>query len=272
MTNTATRVTVSAIAIPVIVTASLLGELYFFFFVSGIAVISYYEFVLFVRNKNAHPQIITGLIIILLLLINHYYPFVDFYTIMLASTALIFLIELFRNKGSVIYNCGTELIGIIYIGLFSTALLGIREFYPRVDGLYERGGYLVVSVLAAIWICDSAAYFGGNALGKHKLFPRVSPNKSWEGALFGFVFSVLTFIAAKVFILDFLNWNAVITLGMIVGIIGQTGDLVESLIKRDAGVKDSSAFIPGHGGMFDRFDSLLYSSPFILITLKYFFR
>jgi len=107
-------------------------------------------------------------------------------------------------------------------------------------------------------------------MGKHKLFPRVSPQKSWEGAVFGFVFSILTMLLAKVIILDFLSWTSVVILGIIIGIIGQIGDLVESLFKRDAGVKDSSNLIPGHGGIFDRFDSLLYSAPVILLYLKNF--
>ena len=76
-------------------------------------------------------------------------------------------------------------------------------------------------------------------------------------------------IAAKVIILDFLNWIDIIAIGLIVGIIGQVGDLIESLIKRDAGVKDSSAIIPGHGGIFDRFDSLLFTAPFVYLYLSY---
>ena len=124
-------------------------------------------------------------------------------------------------------------------------------------------------MFASIWICDSAAYYGGTALGKHKLFLRVSPYKSWEGALFGFVFSVLTMVTAKFIVLDFLDWNTIIALGVIIGIIGQLGDLVESLFKRDAQVKDSSNIIPGHGGVFDRFDSLLLTAPVIYLYLTY---
>jgi phosphatidate cytidylyltransferase len=182
------------------------------------------------------------------------------------------LIELFRNNGSAIINLGTTLLGIFYIGLFSSALIDIREFYPNVGDLYLHGGYLIISVLATIWICDSAAYFGGLSLGKHKLFPRVSPKKSWEGAVFGFVFAILTMLLAHYVILDFLSLKESITLGVIIGIVGQIGDLIESLIKRDAEVKDSSALIPGHGGIFDRFDSLLFSAPVILLYLKYFAR
>ena len=180
------------------------------------------------------------------------------------------MIELFRNKGSVVNNLGASFLGILYIGLFSSALIAIREFYPNINDLYDRGGYVIISMLTTIWVCDSAAFFGGTALGKHKLFPRISPNKSWEGALFGFVFAILTMFLAKLVVLDFLSWSNVIVLGIIIGIIGQLGDLVESSIKRDASVKDSSSIIPGHGGIFDRFDSLLFSAPAVWLYLKYF--
>ena len=117
---------------------------------------------------------------------------------------------------------------------------------------------------------SSAAFFGGTALGRHKLFPRVSPNKSWEGAIFGFLFAVITLILLKPVILNFLNWTNILVIGAIIGVVGQIGDLIESLIKRDAGVKDSSKLIPGHGGIFDRFDSILFTAPVVLLYLKYF--
>ena len=191
---------------------------------------------------------------------------------MLLTVIILTLTELFRNKGSVIYNAGSTLLGIFYIGLFSSSLIGIREFYPRIENMYNRGGFVIIAMFISIWICDSAAFFGGTALGKHKLFPRVSPNKSWEGAIFGFIFAILAMILSKIFILDFLNWMTVIAIGIIIGTVGQIGDLVESLIKRDAGVKDSSKLIPGHGGIFDRFDSVLYAAPVVLLFLRYFSR
>jgi phosphatidate cytidylyltransferase len=206
----------------------------------------------------------------LVLIVNQFKHFIDVYTIIIISSLLLLILELFRNKGSAILNLGAAYLGIFYIGLFTTSLLGLREFYPHINGLYERGGYLIISVLASIWVGDSAAYYGGTALGKHKLFPRVSPNKSWEGAVFGFIFSVGTMILAKLIVLDFLSWNNVIAIGVIIGIIGQIGDLVESLLKRDAGVKDSSSIIPGHGGVFDRFDSLLFVAPAVWFYLRYF--
>jgi phosphatidate cytidylyltransferase len=269
MSNNAVRVIVSVFAIPVIVAASYFGSVYFFLLTLLIALTAFYEFCTLAKIKGASANLIFGIISIIILMINHYNTFVDFFSIVLLIIITGSLWELFRNKGSVILNLGVTFFGIFYIGLFAAALLGLREFYPRIDELYLRGGYLVISIFASIWICDSAAYYGGTALGRHKLFPRVSPKKSWEGSVFGFLFAVLTMIAAKIVLLDFLSWNTIVAIGIITGIFGQIGDLVESLIKRDAGVKDSSGIIPGHGGVFDRFDSVLYTAPIILLYLKY---
>ena len=270
LSNNATRVLVAIIAIPVVIGASYFGGIYFFLFTLIISTIAFYEFSVLAKNKGANVNLWVGLLSIILFLINQYSFFVSFLSIILLTVFLLSLIELFRNKDSAIINLGTTLLGIFYIGLFSTALLGIREFYQ--DDLYNRGGYIIIAVLATIWICDSAAYYGGTALGKHKLFKRVSPNKSWEGAIFGFIFALATMILAKIIILNFLSWTTIIALGFIVGIFGQVGDLIESLIKRDAGVKDSSTIIPGHGGIFDRFDSLLYTAPLIFLYLSFFER
>ena len=271
LSNNATRVLVAIVAIPVVIGASYFGGIYFFLFTLFISTIAFYEFSVLAKNKGANVNLWFGLLSIVLLLINQFRFFVSFLSIILLIVFVLSFIELFRNKDSAIINLGTTLLGIFYIGLFSTALLGIREFYPQED-LYNRGGFIIIAILATIWICDSAAYYGGTALGKHKLFKRVSPNKSWEGAIFGFIFAITTMILAKIIILNFLSWNTIIALGFIVGIFGQVGDLIESLIKRDAGVKDSSTIIPGHGGIFDRFDSLLYTAPLIFLYLSFFER
>ena len=268
--NTAKRVWVSVITIPAILAASYLGNIYFYLFVLIIALVSFYEFNLLVKNKNVEVNLFVGYLSIIFVITNQYFFIMEIYPFILLVTVLISCIELFRKKKSPILNIGSTLLGIFYIGFFSSTLVSIREFYPSFGNLYYQGGFLVISILISIWVCDSAAFFGGTALGKHKLFPRVSPNKSWEGAIFGFVFSILSMTVLKMIILQFLSWVSVISLGIIVGVIGQIGDLVESLFKRDAGVKDSSNFIPGHGGIFDRFDSLLFSAPVILLYLRYF--
>ncbi len=202
---------------------------------------------------------------------------------------LVLLVELFRNKPGAIGNVAATLAGVGYVSLFFGSLIGLRELFvpgdfpvsayfpvygpdvPQaiVDTVYRWGGLTVLSVFVAIWVCDSAAYFVGRAWGRHKLFPRVSPNKSWEGAVAGFAAAVLLFVAAQALVLPYLTLTSALVCGLIVGVFGQLGDLVESLLKRDAGVKDSSSLIPGHGGVLDRFDSLLFVAPLIFVYLDF---
>lgn len=264
------RVTVSIVTIPVIIAASYFGGYFFFAFVALIGLLSFYEFNLLAKQKNANANFPLGAVIIFTLLLNSYEHFIDQYNLILISSLTLLTFELFRNKGSAIYNLGATYLGIFYIGIFSSSLILLREFYSLNPETNIYGAYLIISILASIWLGDSAAYYGGITFGRHKLFPRVSPKKSWEGAVFGFIFSVGTLILAKVLVLDFLSWTNAVIIGVIIGIIGQIGDLVESLLKRDSEIKDSSSLIPGHGGFFDRFDSLFFSAPAVWIYLRYF--
>jgi phosphatidate cytidylyltransferase len=212
-------------------------------------------------------------------------------TLLLLFLVIILLAELFRDKGSLFLNAGYTILGVLYIGLFLGTLTGLRELFGNefpywlvrrhldvgsgfsdesIHAMtYEWGGLSVVSIFASIWMCDTAAYFGGLSMGRHKLFVRVSPNKTWEGAVWGFIAAVATMIIAQKLILPYLRLHQAIIIGMIIGVFGQIGDLVESLFKRDAGVKDSSSIIPGHGGVLDRFDSLIFVSPILYLYIDF---
>ena len=212
-----------------------------------------------------------------------------FLILFLLFVPLLLVVELFRNNGSAIANLTATVFGVAYVSIFLGSIVGIRELFVPADfpvyahfqilgpsvpdetaaTIYRWGAYTVLSIFASIWLCDSAAYFAGRAFGKHKLFERVSPKKTWEGAVAGLVFAVAAFVAAKMLVLPYLSiWSAVVC-GLIVGLFGQVGDLAESLLKRDAGVKDSSTLIPGHGGVLDRFDSLMFVSPLIFFYLDF---
>jgi phosphatidate cytidylyltransferase len=197
--------------------------------------------------------------------------------------------ELFRNKGSALLNVAVTLLGAFYVSLFMATLVGVRELFTpsdfpmhrffSYDGpippddvlsmVYRWGGMTVLVTLVSIWLCDSAAYFAGRAFGRHKLFERVSPKKTWEGAVAGFAAAVGAFVLGQWWVLPFLTTGEAAVCGIIVGVFGQAGDLFESLLKRDAGVKDSSALIPGHGGVLDRFDSLMFVSPLLYLYLDF---
>ncbi len=268
--NTSTRIIVSVIAIPLIIAACIYGEIPFLIFTLFIGLAAFGEFSKLVENKSARVNVVLGYISIAIIILNSYFNFTDINVILIGSSIFILLTELFRNKDSAIINVGTTLLGVLYFGILASTILLLREHFSREDILYAEGGYLIISILVSIWVCDSAAFFLGSAFGKHKLFPRVSPNKSWEGAIAGFVFAIIAMIVAKFYFIDFFTLLDAIAIGIIVGTIGQMGDLVESLIKRDAGVKDSSALIPGHGGIFDRFDSLLLTAPAVYLYLHFF--
>ena len=106
-------------------------------------------------------------------------------------------------------------------------------------------------------------------MGKRKLLERVSPGKTWEGAIAGFLGALVTMVAAQRWLLGYLTVFDGILIGLIVGVFGQMGDLVESRFKRDAGLKDASGIIPGHGGVYDRFDSLVFVSPLVYLYIDF---
>jgi len=298
------RVGVAIVAIPTILWLAYQGGFYFFLLVAVISSLSLYEFYRLAELKGIYPQKSVGLFfglvingaflferlyVEILKLFPHFglnIPAFNVYQLLL-SVVLLFLIvtafvELFGKRGSPIQNAGATVLGVFFISLFFGTLIRTREMFPfgfpvqrffpgtmasEPDlALVDRwGGYTVMSIFATIWICDTAAYFGGMTLGRHKLFERVSPNKTWEGAVFGFVFSVLSMLLAENLFLGYLGVGHAIVIGMMIGCFGQVGDLVESRFKRDAGVKDSSSIIPGHGGVYDRFDSLVFVSPIVYL-------
>ncbi|GAB4152774.1 MAG: phosphatidate cytidylyltransferase [Ignavibacteriales bacterium] len=268
--NRITRIIVSVLAIPVLLAISIVGKIPFFLMMLLISVIAFNEYSKMLSNKRIIVNRFIGTLAIIAVFFQAYFKWVEVSMLILSITLLLLLIELFHNKQSAINNLGGTLLGVFFIGMFSSTTINIREFYGENILLYNQGGYLISSIFITIWMCDSAAYFLGTAFGKHRLFLRVSPKKSWEGAIAGFIFSIISMSALKIIILDFFSWQDVIIIGIIIGIFGQIGDLVESLMKRDAGVKDSSSIIPGHGGILDRFDSLIFVAPIIYFYLYFF--
>ena len=194
-----------------------------------------------------------------------------------------FVVELFRHNGSPILNVAMSLLGHIYVALPFSCLCMIESLGARgdvsVDGANWQGGAFVLAFFIAIWVSDTGAYLVGRAIGKHKLYERVSPKKSWEGFWGGFVLATAAgYVFGKYFPnLPEINghqlydWQWAVFFALI-SILGTLGDLVESLFKRYFKVKDSSNMLPGHGGFLDRFDSAIISAPFAYAILLLFFR
>jgi phosphatidate cytidylyltransferase len=157
--------------------------------------------------------------------------------------------------------------GVLYVGWLGGHLVSLRELPLRVGTDYSDGARYAFLPFFLAWTSDTAAYLGGRFFGKTKLFPRVSPAKSVEGSLSALISAPFVAWLAKLSFAPFLSVPDVFALGLITCVASQLGDLVESMIKREADVKDSSNMIPGHGGLLDRFDSLFFAAPAVYYYL-----
>ncbi len=171
----------------------------------------------------------------------------------IALSLLILIVMQFRksHNSGIIVDISTTIFGILYVSWFCSFLIKIR-YMP--DGLG-----LLASVIIITKICDVGAYLVGSRFGKTPLIPRISPNKSMEGAIGGLIFSILGALACKPLLN--LNYSNLLLMGIVFGVLSQLGDLSESLMKRDCQVKDSGKIFPGIGGVLDIIDSLLFTAP-----------
>ena len=156
-----------------------------------------------------------------------------------------------------------SIFGILFFSLFLAYLPMLRDTY---DGLNW-----IITLMAVIWIGDTGAFFVGSKYGKNKLYPVISPNKTIEGSIGGLLFSFVAVLLCKIIFFHSLDFIDCVNIGILGGAVGQAGDLIESMIKRSVSVKDSGAVMPGHGGFFDRFDALIFATPFFYFYAKFFF-
>lgn len=231
--------------------------------------IAIYEYRTLLKQQGNHLSVfffIVALVIYLLLSYSSLWSTVSFPTIMLiiiALFSLFFIVELFRKQENPFHNIAYSILGVIWIIIpFSL----INQF----PTIIPEGKYALLALFIFAWLYDTLAYCVGTLFGKHRLIERVSPKKSWEGTIGSAVLTIgLAFFAPKLFTM--LPFSTIEWMGFaaIVVIIGTLGDLVESLFKRQIGVKDSGNILPGHGGILDRFDSVLLIVPFILLYLHF---
>jgi phosphatidate cytidylyltransferase len=286
------RVVTAVAAIPVVLAAIWFGGWAFMLFVMAISAGALMEYYWIAEKKGLHPQkligVLAGLALVLAfahgphapigggqdLFLIHYRRLATVVGGLMLLTLPAMIIEMYRQRGSSMLNLAATLSGVLYVSLSLAALVGIREFFSGVassaaitEEADHVGAYMVAAVVVSIWICDSGAYYCGRAFGRHKLFERISPKKTWEGAIGGAVAAVGAMVGFRFWLLPQLELANAVAIGLIVGVFGQLGDLAESQLKRDAGVKDSSQLIPGHGGLLDRFDSLIFVAPLVYLYM-----
>lgn len=178
----------------------------------------------------------------------------------------LFISELYKKQPNPLNNWAYAMMSQIYIAL-SFALLNVLAYHSSAtESVSQYNPILPLSIFIFNWVSDTGAYCTGMLFGKHRLFERISPKKSWEGSIGGAVFSIIAAIVMAHFF-TFLSTGVWIGLGLTVVVFGTWGDLTESLMKRTLGIKDSGNILPGHGGMLDRFDSTLMAVPAAVVYL-----
>jgi len=234
----------------------------YIFLTTIFAAICIWEFSRLIHFKNILPYLLLPLVVYsTVFYLSDKRTFLLLIITLLASIRLIYFLY---KKKAIISNSFLDKLDLVirYILLPFTFLILI----PFVKGTYNPK--ILMGILVLIWVNDSFAFLVGKNFGKRKLFPSVSPKKTIEGFVGGFVFSLIAafFIAKYTQVFSFFNWMIIAT---IVSTIGTIGDLVESKFKRQANIKDSGKIMPGHGGLLDRLDSLFFAAPFVYLYIHF---
>ena len=262
------RTLVNLIGVPLLLSIIYLGDFYFTTLIFFAIFVCTKELSDICESINISIQTLWLYLFYILLYITHFIPKQDigallYIDLLSIAVLLICLSELFRNTETPLRNISITVFTLIWIGIFLNSLILIRE----------KGYEITYLLFLSVWIYDTFAFFLGSKFGKRKIFPRISPNKTWFGSISGFVFTIGFIFLVSISDLiskDVLEFNIVniLLMAIIFGIISQVGDAVESMIKREIGIKDSGSILQGHGGMLDRMDSLILASPFFYIFLK----
>jgi phosphatidate cytidylyltransferase len=271
------RLLSAVVFLPILVFLAWIGGVAYLLFGMAVVGLGLREFYSLLEAKGLSPHWKSGMLAVLLLPIGVYLRYRThrieewhvggFFTILVGA---VLLAELRRGAGKqAVANSAATLLGFLYIGWLGTHLVSLRELPHAIGRPYAEGFTYVMLALALTWACDTAAYVVGRRFGHTKVMPGVSPGKSLEGCVAGLVAAIAAGIGAHATFAPFLSLLDAAVLGALVGVFGQLGDLVESLLKRDAETKDSSRLIPGHGGVLDRFDSLLFTAPIVTYYLLF---
>jgi len=265
------RVAASVVFIPCFIIITNAGGYHFLLLIDAVIFVGMWEFYRMMEAKGIRPYKLVGIFCALLL---SWYVFASngIYGNFFLALVLITLmaVEITRKETKMATaHIATTILGVTYIGFLGSHLIMLREHPLRINLDYGYGASFVFLAFVITWAGDTGAYIVGSLAGRRPLIARISVKKTREGSVGGLLCAVGAALIAKETFAPYLElWHALV-LGVIAGVVGQFGDLFESLIKRDADIKDTSEMIPGHGGVLDRFDSLLFTSPLIYYFIKF---
>lgn len=268
MTKGLVRIVTAVVGIPIVLGCIWAGGWWFFGLVAAICLGGTFELTRLSRGSVWPASPVWALLLSVPVLLRFTF---DWAIDALLVGVLLFLVSLLKTgvDRRPVVRLAATLAPLIYpVGLFSL-LLPIRTAANTTFGV--QGGFeFTLLLFVLIWSADTFAYYTGRSLGRLKLAPVISPNKTWEGAAGGLVGALIVAWLYAEFRNPAVGLANALVLGGIAGILGPVGDLIESVLKRSAGVKDTSNLLPGHGGVLDRFDSLIFTVPVYYVYLTYF--
>lgn len=265
------RAAVTVLGVPLLAAAAVQGGLVFRALIGLLVLLGVREFLLLMSAKGYGPFKVIGTLAALACAWAVAQGPATAVPVLTAALLAVMTVELMRrNMDRSLNHVAVTLFGALYVGWLGGFLVLLREATAR-DGVDGFSGLRAIALLAALtWACDTLAFLVGVAVGRRPLLPRVSPRKSVEGAVGGVLGATAAGLVAAGTFAPFLSPLQGGLLGAVCGVTGQIGDLVESMLKRDAGVKDTADLLPGHGGILDRFDSLLFNAPVVYYALVLF--
>ena len=273
--NNSSRTLVNLLGIPSLLAIIYLGDSFsnipiFSVFIGAVLFLGAKEIPPLSNSKKGQPVISILFIFLALLQIGRIPGIrweIPIYILLIGIALTAMIVEIFRKKETPLLNISILVFSFVWLGLMLGSLSELRN-------LPDIGFKITLALFLSIWICDTGAFLFGKKFGKKKILPDISPNKTWVGTIAGFISSMifLLILNQSGYFPDMFLLIDVVVLGLITGIFGQFGDWAESLLKREANVKDTSNILAGHGGVLDRFDSLTFAAPLILIYCTYFIK
>jgi phosphatidate cytidylyltransferase len=264
------RIASGVVFVPVLVLLASAGGTAFLAFVALEVTLGLTEFYRMMRGRGLNPFQPLGVASGLALLWVSYRPLTPHVGFLMTGVLLLVLaLELRRPEARQrVEDIAVTSFGVLYVGWLSAHFVLLRELPWQVGRSYADGASFVLLAFFLTWSCDTGAYTVGRLFGRNRPWTRISPRKSVEGAVGGLLFAAAAAFVARRWFAPYLALHDAVVLGLLVGVFAQVGDLVESLLKRDAAHADSSDFIPGHGGVLDRFDSLYFAAPLVYYYLQ----
>ena len=271
------RILTAVVALPILLFTVWSSSPYYFVILSTIAVwLALGEFYSLATKARCKPQVVTGFCAALVVIASFVFEEPLLTVAALIAVSIVTLVAaVFRPselKESLV-SVSSTIFGVIYVALLASCLVGVRmisdtRFATPVSHLASKA---LTMFFAIVILTDTGAYYTGRTIGRHKLAPRISPGKTIEGAIGGFVMAAMAGYVSKLTFFPEIPLAHCLVLATTIGIVGQIGDLAESLLKRGSDVKDSGRLLPGHGGMLDRVDSILFSAPLLYFYFRLFF-